>query len=75
MKTEEAVTITLEKVKGEDLNSYLEEIKKAYSKDSYESEADGVIMYTGSGEDNTSVGIHFAGEDGTLLITVNKTAQ
>lgn len=75
LKTEDTVTITMEKVKAEDLSSYLEEIKKAYPKDSNESEADGLIMYSGSGEDNISASIYFAEGDGTLIITVAKTEQ
>lgn len=73
IKTDDNVTISLEDVKAEDVKPYLEEIKKAYPEDSYGSEADEVLMYSGSGEDNISAAIYFASEDGTLIITVTKT--
>lgn len=75
MKTDDNVTISLEKVKAEDLKPYLEDIKKAYSKDSYESEADGVITYSGSGADNITVAVHYVSGDEALIITITNTAQ
>jgi len=75
MKAEDNVTISMEKVKAEDVRPYLEEIKKAYPEDSYESEADGVFMYSGSCKDNISVAMHYVSGEGALIITVTKTAQ
>jgi hypothetical protein len=71
-KEENNLTITLENVKAEEFDAYLEEIKKAYSEDSSESEVDGVSVYEGFGADRISVSLYFVREDETLIITVTK---
>lgn len=73
--TEEAVNIILEEVKTEDVMPYIEEIKKAYPEDSYESQGNGAATYSGSNKDKFSAAVNFDSEEGTVIITVTKNSQ
>jgi len=75
LDTGDAVTIILEEVKAEDVGPYLEEIKKAYPEESYESQGNGMITYSGSNKDKSSAAVNFSSEEGTIIISVTKAAQ
>ena len=66
------VSVFIEKVKAEDFTTYLKEVKKTFTEDVYESEANKTITFGGSDGDQTSVAISFISTDETLNIIVTK---
>lgn len=72
---ENTVTIYLEEVKAEDFDSYLEEVKKTYPENSYESESEEAIMYGGSGAEQITIVLHYVKADRTMNITATQTAE
>lgn len=71
---DDSMMVLMEKVEAGDFEAYLEEIKKAYSKDAFESRTDGVIIYGGS-DGEVTVAVNYVSEDGAMGITVTKQAQ
>lgn len=66
------ISVFVEKVKAEDFDAYLEEVKKTFTEDVYESEVNKTITFGGSDKDQTSVAISFISTDETLNIIVTK---
>lgn len=67
--------VFMEKVEAKDFEAYLEEIKKEYSQDVYESRSDEMITFGGNDGDKTAVALNFIIKEGTMGITVEKTDQ
>lgn len=67
--------VFLEEVKSGDFDVYLEEIKKVYSQDVYESRTEEMITYGGKDGDQTNVAVNFVIKEGTMGITITKEAQ
>lgn len=68
---DDSMMVFMDKVKAEDFEAYLEEIKKVYSQDAYESRTDGAISYGGS-DGEVTVAVNYVSKDGAMGISVTK---
>lgn len=68
---DDSMMVFMEKVEAGDFETYLEEIKKAYSQDAYESRTDGGITYGGS-DGEVTVAVNYVSAEGAMGITVTK---
>ncbi len=71
----DSMMVFLEKVEEGDFESYLEQIKKTYSQDPYESRTDEMVIYGGNDGDQITVALNFVSGEGALGITVTREAQ
>lgn len=70
-----SIIVFMEKVEAGDFDDYLEEIKKTYSQDAYESKTDEMVTFGGNDGNQTTVSVNFVIKEGTMGITVTKTDQ
>jgi hypothetical protein len=70
-----SIMVFMEKVEAGDFDDYLEEIKKTYSQDVYESKTDEMVTFGGNDGNQTTVSVNFVIKEGTMGITVTKTDQ
>jgi hypothetical protein len=70
-----SIMVFLEKVEAGDFDDYLEEIKKTYSQDVYESRTDEMVTFGGNDGNQTTVALNFVIKEGAMGITVEKADQ